>query len=500
MVQINFAKREVQCKVVYYGPAMSGKTINLRQIHDRSPEKVRGAFTTIATDTNRTLFFDFLPLNLGLVGNVRAKVNLYAVPFLDAQNAVRQLVLEGVDGIVFVADSTPNKQRANLLALENLHENVSYLGRELRDLPLVFQWNKRDLKEAVPVAELAQALNPNGKPAFEAAAQMGAGVFQTLKAITHAVLVDVTKMIVVAPAEQEEAPAEVPAEPRRRVRAAAVPEEAPVEAPAEQRQRIRAVAGRARTPAPAPEPEPVFEAPTPEPVLEEEAPRPVRAPARAAAPGAAAASHLHFDDVALPSSEAPEPEEQPAHETPVTPPWRRAPDRPPVRTQQEEFADHLSTDSFAAAHQSPRRAPAPAAHAAHATTDLPQRDVPRAADRNPRGRGARAQRPTETETALVEPAQDGGAWSDYTDPKSVDLQARASGGREQQQTGAVRVRGPSAGWEEPRRVRDAHPVTDRRKRGRRENVETLSDRALFAGSLFSLFLLGVIGYLVHALL
>src|SRR5262245_20459908 len=140
MVQINFAKREVQCKVVYYGPAMSGKTINLRQIHDRSPQKVRGALTSIATDTKRTLFFDFLPLNLGLVSNVGAKIHLYAVPYLDAQNAMRLLVLEGVDGIVFVADSGPNKMRANLAALENLHENMSQLGRDLSDVPLVFQW------------------------------------------------------------------------------------------------------------------------------------------------------------------------------------------------------------------------------------------------------------------------------------------------------------------------------------------------------------------------
>jgi hypothetical protein len=473
MVQINFAKREVQCKVVYYGPAMSGKTKNLRQIHDRSPEKVRGALTTIATDTNRTLFFDFLPLNLGLVGNVRAKINLYAIPYIDAQNALRLLVLEGVDGIVFVADSGPNKLRANLAALENLHENVSQLGRELRDLPLVFQWNKRDLKEAIPVAELAQALNPHGKPAFEAAAQMGAGVFQTLKAITHAVLVDVTKMIVVSPA--------------------AAPVEAPAPPPAPSASRIRAVAGRERPP------EPAFELPAPEPAFAEAPAEPEPVAARAAAPSAAASSHLHFDDVTLPPEDAP-PREQEAHETPITPPWRRAPDRPAVRSQQEEFADHLSTDSFGA-HQSPRRA---APERAHATTDLPHKDVPRAADRHPGGRAPRAQRPAETETALEPAAADGaaaegGEWADYTDPKSVDLQG-AAGGWEQPQTGAVRVRGPVGGWDEARRVRDPRPVTDRRKRGRRETVEALSDTSLLAGSLFSLFLLVVIGYLVHALL
>jgi hypothetical protein len=219
---------------------------------------------------------------------------------------------------------------------------------------------------------------------------------------------------------------------------------------------------------------------------------------------------MQFDDIAIPGENPVDaiPEDMDAHQTPVTPPWRRAPDRPPVRSQQQEFADHLSTDSFAA-QQAPRR-PAPAS--AHATTDLPQReapkrdapkrDVPRAADRAPAVvRPGRPQRPAETETSLVEPAagEGGGAWGDYTDPKSVDLQAEAGGGWEQPQTGAVRVRGPVGGWEETRRSREPHPVTDRRKKVR-EPVQTLSNRSLVAGSLCSLFLLVVIGYLVHALL
>jgi len=468
MVQINFAKREVQCKVVYYGPSMSGKTANLRQIHDRSPEGVRGALTTIATDTNRTLFFDFLPLNLGLVGNVRAKINLYAVPYIEEQNTLRLLVLEGVDGIVFVADSGTNRLRANMAALENLHENISRLGRDVRDIPLVFQWNKRDMKEATPVPDLASALNPHGRPAFEAAAQMGAGVFRTLKSITHAVLVDVTKMIVVAPAE--EAPEA----------AAAAPEPEPM--------RIRAVAARERAPEPAPAP--IVEAPLPEPALAEEA----ALPARPLAP-AAASSRLHFDDVALPPAEE-QPREQEAHETPITPPWRRSPDRPAVRSQAEEFADHLSTDSFSAHGGAPRNS----AENAHATSDLPSRDVPRSADRHPGGRATRERRPVETETAL-EPAAaaDVNQWAEYTDPKSVDLEGVAAGW-EPPATGAVRVRGPVAGWDESRRVRDARPVVDRRKRGRLENVEALSTASLMTGSLLSLALLVVIGYLVHALL
>jgi signal recognition particle receptor subunit beta len=489
MVQINFAKREVQCKVVYYGPSMSGKTANLRQIHERSPERVRGALTTIATDTNRTLFFDFLPLNLGLVANVKAKINLYAVPYIDAQNALRLLVLEGVDGIVFVADSAPNRMRANLMALENLHENLAQLGRDLRDLPVVFQWNKRDLKEATPVADLAQALNPQGRPAFEAAAQMGAGIFQTLKSITHAVLVDVTKMIVVTPAEAPAAAAPVPAaEPAMEpVAAAAVAAGAASPVPP-QPTRIRAVAGRERiSTAPTAEP-----AAAPRPPLIPE-PEPVLAAAREPAfePATAAGSRLDFDDVSLPPGEGEAPREQPASETPVTPPWRRSGDRPAVRSQQQEFADHLSTDSFGHV----------AAENAHATTDLPSRDVARSADRQPGSRTIRVNRPTETETAL-EPgaAADATDWGDYTDPKSVDLQAAAAaGGWEQPATGAVRVRGAVSGWDDVRR-REARPVVDRRKRPRRENVEALSTKSLWAGSLFSLFLLGIIGYLVHALL
>jgi signal recognition particle receptor subunit beta len=472
MVQINFAKREVQCKVVYYGPSMSGKTANLRQIHDRSPEKVRGALTTISTDTERTLFFDFLPLNLGLIANVRAKINLYAVPYNEENNSLRLLVLEGVDGIVFVADSGPNRIRANLAALENLHENVARLGRDPNEIPLVFQWNKRDLKTAVEVQELAHALNPHGRPAFEAAAEMGAGVFQALKAVTNAVLVNVTRMIV-APAAPEG-------------------EDAPAEAP---RGRIRAVATRDVGAA---EPEPAFEMPErepePEPVLAAHAER-----VRSFEPATAAGSRLSFDDVALPTAAAepePEPPEQPAHETPVTPPWRRAPDRPAIRSQQQEFADHLSTDSF-----SSHPAPAPVSEDPHATSGLPQRDVPRSADRHVEGRGARGRRLVETETAL-EPAAaaDPSAWGDYTDPKSVDLQAEVPGDWEQPATGAVRVRGRTSGWETERRPRDPRPVVDRRKRTRRENVEVLPARSLWAGSLFSLFLLGVIGYLVHALL
>jgi len=234
MVQINFAKREVQCKVVYYGPAQSGKTTNLRSIHDRAPEHVRGAFTTIATDTNRTLFFDFLPLNLGQVAGIGTKVHLYAIPYILNQNALRLLVLEGVDGIVFVADSSRSRLPDNIEALENLRENVAHLGRDLCDIPIVFQWNKSDEADALPQAELERELNPAGAASFAAMASSGGGVFSTLKAMTQRVLEDIAK-VVAAPMAQAAAAApaaaSVPASPPAAARAPAARPRAPEPAP-----------------------------------------------------------------------------------------------------------------------------------------------------------------------------------------------------------------------------------------------------------------------------
>ncbi|MHC4958464.1 MAG: GTP-binding protein [Planctomycetota bacterium] len=192
MVQINFASREVQCKIVYYGPARSGKTANLRTIHARSPEGVRGSLTSIQTDEDRTLFFDFLPLNLGSVAGIDTKINLYAVPYLSGQNANRVLVLEGIDGIVFVADSSPGCLESNVEALRNLRENVAAMGRRLEDIPLVFQWNKSDLAGAIPGHELKTALNVGSEVSFAACALSGTGVFAALKAATQKVLLNVS--------------------------------------------------------------------------------------------------------------------------------------------------------------------------------------------------------------------------------------------------------------------------------------------------------------------
>jgi len=207
MAQINFAKGEVQCKIVYYGPAESGKTANLRTIHERSPERIRGKLTTIATDTNRTLFFDFLPLNLGKVANIRTKLNLYAVPYIDGRNTLRVLVLEGVDGIVFVADARKERLEANREALANLRANLVELGRDPDEVPIVFQANKMDLEGAVEAARLADALDLAGSVAIDATATEGVGVLPSLKSLTGQVLDNVAGMM-----RGTEAPAPKPAE------------------------------------------------------------------------------------------------------------------------------------------------------------------------------------------------------------------------------------------------------------------------------------------------
>jgi len=188
MAQINFAKGEVQCKIVYYGPAESGKTANLRMINERSPERIRGKLTTIATDGNRTLFFDFLSLNLGKVATMRTKLNLYAVPYIQGRNALRVLVLEGVDGIVFVADARKDQLEANREALENLRANLVELGRDPDEIPIIFQANKMELEGVVDAARLADALDLAEGPAFDASAIEGTGVLATLKAVTGQVL------------------------------------------------------------------------------------------------------------------------------------------------------------------------------------------------------------------------------------------------------------------------------------------------------------------------
>jgi signal recognition particle receptor subunit beta len=188
MVQINFAQKQVNAKIVYYGPGMSGKTTNLEVIHQRAPENNRGDLTSISTEGDRTLFFDFMPLDLGTVAGMRTCFQIYTVPGQVYYNSTRKLVLQGVDGVIFVADSSPNMMEENLESLRNLAENLAEYGRSITEMPLVIQYNKRDIPGAFSIDELEEQLNPAGVPAFEAIANTGQGVFPTLKAVAASVL------------------------------------------------------------------------------------------------------------------------------------------------------------------------------------------------------------------------------------------------------------------------------------------------------------------------
>lgn len=188
MVQINFALREVNCKIVFYGPGMSGKTTNLEIVHKKAPEANKGELTSIATEGDRTLFFDFMPLDLGTIAGMRTRFQLYTVPGQVYYNSTRKLVLQGVDGLVFVADSSASKLEENLESLENLKNNLAEYGKDIREIPLVIQYNKRDLPDAMTVEELNEKLNPWNCPHFEAVAITGEGVFPTLKCLSGLVL------------------------------------------------------------------------------------------------------------------------------------------------------------------------------------------------------------------------------------------------------------------------------------------------------------------------
>jgi signal recognition particle receptor subunit beta len=193
MVQINFALREVNCKVVYYGPGMSGKTTNLEVVHQKAPEQHKGELTSISTDGDRTLFFDFMPLDLGTIAGMRTKFQLYTVPGQVYYNSTRKLVLQGVDGVIFVADSDPTKMAENIESLNNLEENLREYGKELKELPHVIQFNKRDLPEVMSAEEMSAQLNRFGAPTFEAVAPTGQGVFPTLKVLAGLVLQSINK-------------------------------------------------------------------------------------------------------------------------------------------------------------------------------------------------------------------------------------------------------------------------------------------------------------------
>jgi signal recognition particle receptor subunit beta len=221
MSMINYASREINCKIVYYGPGLGGKTTNLEHVYGRVQPDTRGKLISLATETERTLFFDFLPVDLGTIRGFKTRFHLYTVPGQVYYNASRKLILKGVDGIVFVADSQMDRMEANMESMQNLYDNMREYGYDITTMPFVIQYNKRDLPNASPLSELQGALNPGWEvhepqkhrvtpdpyhagenlveqlptgewveraPYFEAVAVTGDGVFDTLKAVSKLVL------------------------------------------------------------------------------------------------------------------------------------------------------------------------------------------------------------------------------------------------------------------------------------------------------------------------
>ncbi len=190
---INYASREINCKIVYYGPGLCGKTTNLQFVYQKTATEAKGKMISLATETERTLFFDFLPLALGEIRGFKTRFHLYTVPGQVFYDASRKLILKGVDGVVFVADSQEERMEANIESVENLRFNLQEQGYDLDKLPYVIQYNKRDLPNIVQVEELRRELNPTAVPDFEACAASGEGVFETLKAIAKLILLELKK-------------------------------------------------------------------------------------------------------------------------------------------------------------------------------------------------------------------------------------------------------------------------------------------------------------------
>jgi signal recognition particle receptor subunit beta len=185
---INYASREINCKVVYYGTGLGGKTTNLEYVYSRVNPDTKGKMISLATETERTLFFDFLPIDLGSIRGFKTRFHLYTVPGQVYYNASRKLILKGVDGVIFVADSQRSRMEANVEAMYNLYENMESYGYDIETIPFVIQYNKRDLSDIQSVEELRAELNPTGAPDFEGVAIEGVGVFDTLKAVSKQVV------------------------------------------------------------------------------------------------------------------------------------------------------------------------------------------------------------------------------------------------------------------------------------------------------------------------
>lgn len=193
MTFINYSAREINVKLVYYGPGLGGKTTNLQVIYNKTAPDAKGKLISLATETDRTLFFDFLPLDLGTVRGFKIRFHLYTVPGQVFYDASRKLILKGADGVVFVADSQEARMEANIESLKNLERNLIEHGLDLKTIPYGLQFNKRDLPSAAPVDEMYKLLNFKGEPTFEAVAIKGTGVFDTLKAVAKLVLVELRK-------------------------------------------------------------------------------------------------------------------------------------------------------------------------------------------------------------------------------------------------------------------------------------------------------------------
>jgi len=194
-VQLDFVNRELTIKLVYYGPALSGKTTNLQALHKVAAPGASGRLMTLETKDDRTLFFDLLPLDVGVIGGMKVRLQLYTVPGQVFYNATRKLVLKSVDGVVFVADSQAVMEDANLESISNLKVNLAEIGLSLDEVPIVFQYNKRDLRNILPLETMNELLNPEGRPYFEAAALHGVGVFETLKGIARISIASVRQKV-----------------------------------------------------------------------------------------------------------------------------------------------------------------------------------------------------------------------------------------------------------------------------------------------------------------
>ena len=193
MTFINYVAREINCKIVYYGPGLGGKTTNLQYLYDITNSENKGKLVSLATETERTLFFDFLPIDLGQIRGLRTRFHLYTVPGQVFYDASRKLILRGVDGVVFVADSQEERLDANLESIANLEQNLKEHGFDIGKIPYVLQLNKRDLPNALPSEQLKKLLLVKGEPVFEAVATTGTGVVDTLKGVARQVLVELRK-------------------------------------------------------------------------------------------------------------------------------------------------------------------------------------------------------------------------------------------------------------------------------------------------------------------